>query len=147
MRFDPIRSLSTLLLFLALAAPAAARNTEHFFSAKEAAGSEKGQQYLLDVPFYLKGESRPGIAKSISEMTSERTASGAFRGDEASCHSAFLAALKTLQQRAQESGADAVVDIVSVTRGQTTESASDYRCIAGAVVVHVGLKGKLVKLK
>ena len=42
--------------------------------------------------------------------------------------------------------ANAVVDIVSVTWGKQTESATEFRCIAGTFVVHVGLKGKLVKL-
>jgi hypothetical protein len=136
-----------LALLLVAAAPAAARDTELFFSAREAAESEKGRAYLLDVPFYLKGESHAPLAKELLEMTSERSSSGAFRGDEASCESAFLSALKTLQERARESGADAIVDLVSVTRGQETESATDFRCVAGAVVVHVGLKGRLVELK
>jgi uncharacterized protein YbjQ (UPF0145 family) len=59
---------------------------------------------------------------------------------------AFLSALIVLQQRAMEKGGNAVVDIVSTTRGKKTESASEYRCIAGSVVVHVGLKGKIVTL-
>jgi len=142
-----IRSLWIIVSLLLLAGPAGARNTEQFFSARQAAESEKGKEYLLDVPFYMKGERHPKVAKSLSEMTSQRTASGAFRGDEVSCQSAFLSALKTLQERARQSGANAIIDVVSITKGEQTESASDFRCIAGAVVVHVGLKGKLVELK
>lgn len=129
------------------AAPAFARNTEVFLNAKEAAESEKGQSHLLDVPFYLKGQKQPRVNKVLSEVSSNRSTSGAFRSDEASCQSAFLDALKNLQSRAQSDGADAIVDIVSTTRGKETESATDFRCVAGSVVVHVGLKGKLVKLR
>ncbi len=142
-----IRSISILALLLVWAAPAGARNTERFLSARAAAESEKGRAYLLDVPFYLKGEPHPPVAKEISEVTSANSASGAMRGDASSCQSAFLSALKNLQQRARESGADAIVDLVSITRGQETESASDFRCVAGAVIAHVGLKGKLVDLR
>jgi len=132
---------------VAFAFPAFARNTEHFFSAQEAAQSEVGQKHLLDVPFYMKGAKRPSLAKSLSEVTSNRSTSGAFRSDEVACRSAFLDALRTLQMQAQADGADAIVDIVSITRGAETSSPTDFRCIAGSVVVHVGLKGKLVKLK
>jgi hypothetical protein len=51
-----------------------------------------------------------------------------------------------LQERAITEGGDAIVDIVSVTRGGRTSSATEYRCVAGAVVVHVALEGTVVKL-
>ena len=44
------------------------------------------------------------------------------------------------QQRAEREGGNAVIDIVSVTMNKKTESATQYRCIAGSTVVHVGLK-------
>lgn len=141
--------LVVLLLSVAVvgaAAPAFARNTEEFFSAQEAAESDVGRSHLLDVPFYLKGQRHPPVVKVLSEVSSSRSASGAFRSDETSCRSAFLDALRRMQEQAQQDGADAIVDIVSTTRGQETESPTDYRCVAGAVVVHVGLRGKLVDL-
>ena len=80
-------------------------------------------------------------------MNTSRSTSGAFRSDETSCKVAFLSAAKALQQRAQEAGGDAVVDIVSTTRKSQTEDATNFRCVAGTWVVHVGLKGRVVKLK
>jgi hypothetical protein len=51
-----------------------------------------------------------------------------------------------LQERAQDEGGDAIVDIVSITRRKKTESASEFRCVAGALIVHVGLRGTIVRL-
>ena len=126
---------------------AAARQTEHLFSAEEAKTSELGKARLFSVPFYMKGQKHPPVAKVLSEMTSEQSTRGAFRSDAASCQVAFLSAIRDLQSKATEKGGDAVIDIVSITWNKLTESADQYRCVAGSMVVHVGLKGKIVKLK
>jgi uncharacterized protein YbjQ (UPF0145 family) len=143
-----IRSLALLsvLMFLVPAA-AQARETELLLSAKEAAESETGKAKLYSVPFYLKGQSHPSVAKTISEMTTENSTRGAFRADDESCQVAFLSAIRELQSEAQEKGGDAVIDIVSITWEKQTESATEFRCVAGTFVVHVALKGTIVKLK
>lgn len=140
-----IRSLAlsfTILVPLA----AQARNTEVLLPADEAATSERGTSYLLGVPFYLKGQPGAPTGKPLSNITSRQATRGAFRSDAASCRVAFLTALRKLQEHASQSGGDAVVDIVSVTGDERTESPTHYRCVAGAVVVHVALEGKVVDL-
>ena len=124
---------------------ALARNTEQSFPAKEAAESEIGKAKLFSIPFYLKGQSHPKVKKTIFELSTDQSSRGVFRSDENSCQVAFLSAIRALQNTAQEKGGDAIVDIVSITRGKQTESATNYRCVAGSTVVHVGLKGKIVK--
>ena len=133
-------------VFLLAPLGAQARNTEHLYPVEEAKSSDLGEARLLDVPFYMKGQKHPKVKKTLSEVNTDRSTRGAFRSDSSSCQVAFLSALIVLQQRAMEKGGNAVVDIVSTTRGKKTESASEYRCIAGSVVVHVGLKGKIVTL-
>ena len=140
-------TLSVLALASILLAPlpASARNTEHFFSVQDARESSAGQN-LFDIPFYMKGQKHPGVVKTIGTWESNRPSRGVFRSDESSCHTAFISAIRSLQQRAESEGGNAVIDIVSVTMNKKTESATQYRCIAGSTVVHVGLKGKVVKL-
>jgi hypothetical protein len=82
----------------------------------------------------------------IKEVSVSRSTHGIFRADEDSCAIAALSVLRELQEHARRNGGDALIDVVSTTRGQQTESASDYRCVAGNIVVHVGLSGKIVKL-
>ena len=141
-------TLSVLALASILLAPlpASARNTEHFFLVKDARESSAGQN-LFDVPFYMKGQKHPGVAKTIGTWESNRPSRGVFRSDESSCHTAFISAIRSLQQRAEREGGNAIIDIVSITKGQETASATEYRCVAGSMVVHVGLKGTVVNLK
>jgi hypothetical protein len=87
----------------------------------------------------------PGVDEVISEPTSNRTTRGAFRSGEESCQAAFPSAVIALQQRVLKDGGDAVVDIVSVTRDELTESATDDRCVAGSTIVPVS--GEIVKLR
>ncbi len=123
-----------------------ARNTEVILPVAGAVESDV-ESHLTDVSFYMKGEKHPAVAKEFATVSAERSTRGAFRSDEASCRVAFLSAMRALQDRAAQEGGDAIIDVISVTRGELTESASDFRCVAGAVVVHVGLKGTIVKLE
>lgn len=141
-------SVCCLVATLALApTPAAARETPHILPVKTAVESEMGQAHLLDVPFYFAGQKHPAVAKKIQQASYEHVTRGAFRSDEESCKVALLSAIRDLQERAQQEGADAIVDLVSITMDRKHESATEYRCVAGAFVVRVGLRGTLVKLK
>ena len=141
------RFVSCLLCFAFLLAPlaASARETEVIVPVKEAVDSDvKG--YLRSIKFYMKGQKHPGVAKELVTVTADRSTRGAFRSDEASCNVAFLSAMRALQDRAGLEEGDAIINVVSATRGERTESATDFRCVAGGVIVHVGLKGTIVKL-
>jgi hypothetical protein len=136
-----------MVFALGVAGQAQARNTEHLLPVKAAAEGVLGKERLLAVPFYFKGQPHAPAKKTIGEWSTNKTSRGAFRSDEVSCEVAFLSAVIQLQQRAQAEGGDAIIDVVSITRGQETTSATEYRCVAGAMVVHVGLKGTVVNLK
>ena len=140
--------VSVLLLSILLLSPATAfaRDTERFCSAEQAAQSERGRAHLLGIPFYLKGQEHPPAKTSLLEVTTSQSTRGAFRSDEASCRVAFLSAVRVLQERARANDGDAIIDIVSVTRDEQTESSSQFRCAAGSMVVNVGLRGTVVKL-
>jgi uncharacterized protein YbjQ (UPF0145 family) len=131
---------------LLLPVAAQARNTEVFVSAESATRSQHARGYLLDIPYYLKGQPGAPRGKALATVTTQQATRGAFRSDEASCRVAFLTALRELQKEAQRAGGDAVVDIVSVTRDVRSESPTDFRCIAGAIVVRVALEGTVVDL-
>lgn len=107
--------------------------------------SDLGKEKLLDVPVYFAGQSHPAVAKEIGVRETNKSTRGVFRSDEEACRIAFLSAVIQLQKRAQSGAADAVIDIESITRNRPHSSATEYRCIAGSTVVHVGLKGTLVK--
>ena len=93
---------------------------------------------LYDVPLFFHDQQTPPVARRISTDTAERSTRGVFRGDRSSCRVAFLSALRALQERATAAGADAVIEIVSITMDQEHASATEYRCVAGTTIVRVG---------
>ncbi len=146
---NPMRSaLPILCLVFVLTIPqlASARDAELFHSARIAAERQLGKERLLDIPFYMKGEEHPGIKKTLGKTTANWVTRGAFRSKEESCEVAFLSAMIELQERAKAQGGNALVDVISITDSVESESATQFRCVAGLVVVKVGLKGTIVEM-
>jgi uncharacterized protein YbjQ (UPF0145 family) len=138
--------LGCLLCFFALST-ADARSTMHDLSAKEAAESETGKAKLLDVPFYMSGQTHANVARDRGVFTSNKRTNAFGKSDQAACQIAFLSAIISLQKRATELGGDAIVEIKSITKHKDLDSATDYRCAAGGVIANVVLTGKVVKLE
>ncbi len=136
-----------MIFSLLVAVPASARNTEVILPARAAAESEMGKAALFGIPFYMKGQKHPKVVKELLEIQTQQSTRGAFRSDDASCNVAFLSAMKVLQRRAQQQGGNAIINVVSTTRNKQTESPTNFRCVAGAFVVHVGLKAQIVTLQ
>jgi uncharacterized protein YbjQ (UPF0145 family) len=136
--------LCGLVLFLA-ASTAQARNTSHDFEVKSATDSEIGQAKLLDIPFYMSGQKHPNTGREFGEFKSNKRTNAFNKTDQEACEIAFLSAIISLQNRALKLGADAVVDIKSISKTGNLTSATSYRCAAGNVVANVVLTGRVVK--
>jgi len=135
-----------LLLVVTSLSNAYARDTELLIEVKEAVERQaKGD--LLDVPYFLKGQKHPKIKKKLGHWSSSRKGRGAFQSDLDACSRTFVTAIKTLQQRVQREGGNAVVNITSYTRDVPYEDKSKFRCVAGNIVVHVALEGDVVVLE
>ncbi len=142
-----ISGVTCAALLLVVPGAASARDTELFLPVSKAVSSELAQARLFDVPYFFKGQVAPQVAKRLQQVDTNQSTRGAFRSDEESCNVAFLSALRVLQERVQLRGGSAILDIESTTRGKRTESPTEFRCVAGAMVVHVGLRGTIVRLK
>jgi hypothetical protein len=143
-----MRRILLLSALLAIGLPAHARNTEHLYLVADALRDGEGAGRVADdVRLFMDGAKHPPVARSLGVWETRKSTRGFMRSDEASCHVAFLSAVLQLQQRARQEGGNAVVEIVSITRGMETRSEDRYRCVAGATVVHVGLRGRVVRLK
>jgi len=141
-----VRSLALVVACVSAALPAEARETFHDLSVQEAAESELGKQKLLEVPFYMKGQKHPKVAQDLGVFTSNRRTNAFNKSDEQACEVVFLSAVIALQKRAQRQGGDAVIEIRSITKHQDLESATQFRCVAGAVIANVALEGRVVRL-
>lgn len=140
-------ALSSAALWVALSSAASARETDLVLPIQEELESELARERLFDVPFYFHDQEHPAVARRISTETTDRSTRGIFRSDRGGCRVAFLSALRYLQNRAKAAGADAIIEIKSVTLDRELESATEYRCVAGTTIVRVGLKGVLVELE
>jgi len=128
-----------------LATPTIARNTTQDISVKTAVETYHGRNPLLDVPYYMAGQKHPQIADDLGVLTANRRTNAFNKSDEHACSIAFQSAVIALQQRARDMGADAVVDIKSITKHDNLESATKFRCAAGNVVANVVLTGRIVR--
>jgi hypothetical protein len=144
---EVIRILVAVAVSLAMSTTALARADFHDLPIEAAEETALAKERLLDVPYYFAGQKHPAVILDLGDFKSDRRSNGFGKSDESACSVAFLSALISLQERVNREGADAVIDIKSVTRGNSLASATEYRCVAGNVVVNVTLTGRVVKFK
>jgi uncharacterized protein YbjQ (UPF0145 family) len=101
---------------------------------------------LIDIPFYMAGDSHPAVQSKIGEWPTNQRTNAFAKAKTDACNRVFISAIRALQLRAQAEGGNAIVDVWSNTKNQKLESATQFRCAAGAFVANVALRGTVVKL-
>lgn len=129
-------------------APVQARDNKHMMSIEGAMADNDARNRLGDkVKFYFGKQSTPAVLQKLgTDQTSQKTNSVG-KSPEKACNWAFLSAMLRLQARAQELGANAVVNIVSNYKNIENASETEFECHDGAVMTGVALKGDFVKFK
>jgi uncharacterized protein YbjQ (UPF0145 family) len=98
------------------------------------------------VKFYFADQPTPKVLTKItSDKTSQRT-NGFGKSAEKACNWVFLSAMLALQKRAQEVGANAVINIVSNFKDVEMASQTEFECADGAIMAGVALKADFVKI-
>ena len=144
-RMSRVRVLPVVILMLLLA-PAATARHDYLDLTVETSSKYAGKESVGPMPFYLQGQKHPKEVESLGEMKTDKRTRAAGRPDEHACSIAFQSAIIQLQRRATALGANAIVDIRSVTGGVVFESDSVFRCAVGNIVANVALTGRAVKL-
>ena len=117
-------------------------------SIKSALEVKDAEEKLGDsVKFYFGNQETPKILSRLGTDVSNRKTNSVGKSDEKACHWAFLSALVSLEKRAKQLGANAVVNIVSYYKKDVMSSPSEFECHAGAVIAGVALKGDFVKIE
>ena len=142
-----ITATALLTATLMTSVSASAANTMLKFPIEGAMAVNDAQKRLGDsVKFYFAGQATPKILTVIAtDKTSQRT-NGFGKSAEKACNWVFLSAMLALQKRAQELGANAVVNIVSNFNNVEMASATEFECADGAIMAGVALKGDFVKI-
>ncbi len=136
-----------MCLFCSLVSLSLAADQWHELSVQDALDSSLGQEKLRpDISIYMKGQSHPKVLKKLGEFKANQRTNGFGKSAEAACERVFVSALIALQDRAAREGGNAVIDIYTITKDKTFESATQYSCIKGGFVTNVALKGTVAKI-
>jgi len=140
-------SIAALLAVSLTSFSASAADTMLKFPIAGAMAANDAQARLGDsVKFYFADQPTPPvISKITSDKTSLRT-NGFGKSAEKACNWVFLSAMLQLQKRAQEVGANAVINIVSNFKDVEMASQTEFECADGAIMAGVALKADFVKI-
>jgi uncharacterized protein YbjQ (UPF0145 family) len=137
----------SLVSSLAISWPAEARNTKHLLPIAEALAVKDAQEKLDgSIKFFFGNQETPKILAKLGSDQSNRKTNAFGKSDEAACNWAFLSAMIALERRAQQLGANAVVNIVSYYDRKVMSSTTEFECHAGAIIAGVVLRGDFVKI-
>ena len=138
-------SLMVMAIALAGESPSDARDTKHLLPINAAMETKDAQEKLEgSVKFYFGSQLHPQVVKRLGTDVANRKTNSFNKSDEKACNWAFLSALVALEKRAQQLGANAVVNVVSYYRRSEMASSTQFECHAGAFVAGVALRGEFV---
>ena len=124
-----------------------ARDTVQSFSVEEVLNSADGKAKLGDSIKYAFGMTSLGpVAKNFGEFRTNKKTNAFAKSDEKACKWAFLSAMISLRDRAVTEGGNAVINIRSNYKSNTTSSETTFQCGAGGVIAGVALIGEVVTI-
>ncbi len=144
-----IKQLSTALALgaiLAIPGVASARNDRLHFPVAEAAGTTEAHAKLDgSVKFFWGAEKHPKVSKTLGTDQTNKKTNGFNKSDKDSCDWAWLSAMITMQNRAKQLGADAIINLHSIYQNQDFVSDTEYECGVGTFTSGIALRGDFVK--
>jgi hypothetical protein len=107
--------LALIITSLFIITPEAhSRDSKHLFSIQDAMITADFQAKLNpNIKFFFGNQAHAEIESVVGKYTSNKKTNAFNRSDEVACQRAFLSALLSFQQRAQNNGGNAVVEIES----------------------------------
>lgn len=136
----------TSVVILAATLPARASSVlmlpiDSAMATPEAKGALDGS-----VKFYFGNSPHPAVIEKYGDFVTNEKTNDFAKSDVISCQRAFLSALIKFQRRAEQLGANAVINIHSYYRRRDVSSETQVECHAGFLMSGVALKGDFVKL-
>ena len=140
--------LITAAAIICCTTAAQARDDIQDYSISEALSTEKAKELLgSDITFYFGDQKHGSVTKKFGEFGTNKKTNGVGKSDKAACQWVFLSAMISLRDRARTEGANAVVNIRSNYRNNTTSSAATFKCGSGAIMSGTALLGDVVTIK
>lgn len=145
-----MRSIQALLLILSIlvwSGAAVARDTHHQYPIADVFANPEFAAQLEGVDFYFGDQAHPPVAQSFGEDRTNKKTNAFNKSDEEACQWVMLSALLQLKQRANELGANAVINIRSNYKNNVISSETEYTCGAGGIMAGAALIGEFVVIE
>ena len=137
-----------LLIVAACSTVALARDDINDYSIEDAMATPKIRFAIgAGISFYFGDQPHPEVLQEMGEFRSNKKTNAFGKSDLAACQWAFASAMKSLKQRAELEGGNAVVNIRSNYKNFLTSSDTTFKCGAGAIMAGVALVGDVVKIE
>ncbi len=142
-----ISVMAVLGAVMVSAIPVQAADTKVMLPIAGGLAANDAQNRLGDsVKFYFANQSTPKVLKKLGSDTTNLKTNAFAKTNEKACNWVFLSGLLSLQKRAKEMGANAVVNITSNYDNIENPSATEFECHVGAIMAGVAFKGDLVTI-
>ncbi len=114
----------------------------------ESAKSDSTVAEVLSGPvaFYWGKQSHPAVIRELGTYKSSRRTNGVGKASTTSCAHALASALLVFQERVDQEGGNAVINLRSNIKNRSESSTTEYSCLVGRMMVNVALKGDVVLL-
>lgn len=96
------------------------------------------------IRLYFAGQSIPAVRKTFGGGRTNKKTNALNKTDWRACEWVFLSAVIQMQARAEQLGANAVINIRSNYKNREFSSPTQFECGAGNVIAGVALKGEFV---
>lgn len=135
------------MCFSLTAIPAHASDTKLMLPIADAMAANDAKKKLGNsVKFYFVGQPTPEVIKKLGSDKVNRKTKAFGKSNEKACNWVFLSDMLSLQKRAVELGANAVVNIVNNYNNVENPSATEFECHVGAIMAGVALKADFVTI-
>lgn len=146
-----MKKMLSTLVFIGVSAvavlPAHARDDRLLMPISVAMESSDTKEKLDgSIRYYFGHQKTPKVLQKLGSDSSNKKTNAFGKSDEKACQWAFLSAMLSLEQRAKELGANAVINIVSNYKKVEMSSETEYECHAGGIMAGVALKADFVKV-
>lgn len=131
----------------AFVVPAQASDNKHMMPIAAAMADNDAQTRLGDtVKFYFGNQPTPKVLQRIGGDTTSQKTNAFAKSAEKACNWVFLSDMLSLQKRAKELGANAVINIVSNYDNVEFSSPTDFECHVGGIMAGVAFKAEFAKV-
>ena len=144
-----MRYLVSILLLAFLIAPQAhARDTLLSLPISEALTHPEASAVLGEnIKFYFGKQAHGKVLHKYGLIQTNKKTNALNKTDKEACDWVFLSAMKALKTKAENLGANAIVNIRSNYKSNTTSSETSFQCGAGNLLAGVALVGTVVRLE